>query len=85
MAETYSDVRGFRTLLGKEIRRFVSVLGQTVTAPVVTALLYLVVFAHALEVRASAYPGISYTQFLVPGLIMMSVLQNAFATTSSMA
>lgn len=83
MPEAYSDVRGFRTLLAKEIRRFVSVLGQTVTAPVVTALLYLVVFAHALEGRASAYPGISYTQFLVPGLIMMSVLQNAFANTSS--
>ncbi|TAM10173.1 MAG: metal-dependent hydrolase [Nevskiaceae bacterium] len=83
MAEAYSDVRGFRTLLAKEIRRFVSVIGQTVTAPVVTALLYLVVFAQALRGQPSSYPDVSYTQFLVPGLIMMSVLQNAFANTSS--
>ncbi|HEU0198289.1 MAG TPA: ABC transporter permease [Nevskiaceae bacterium] len=83
MAEGYSEVRGFRTLLAKEIRRFVTVIGQTVTAPVVTGLLYLVVFAQALQGRASAYPGVSYTQFLVPGLIIMSVLQNAFANTSS--
>ncbi|HEX7381159.1 MAG TPA: ABC transporter permease [Nevskiaceae bacterium] len=83
MAEAYSDVRGFRTLLVKEIRRFVTVIGQTVTAPVVTALLYLAVFAQALEGKASAYPGVTYTQFLVPGLIMMSILQNAFANTSS--
>lgn len=78
-----SDVRGFRTLLSKEVRRFMSVLGQTVTAPVVTALLYLLVFSHAMAGRASAYPGVSYTQFLVPGLMMMSIIQNAFANTSS--
>jgi len=74
---------GFRTLLKKEVMRFTSVLAQTVTAPVVTALLYLLVFAQALGDRASAYEGISYTQFLLPGLIMMSVIQNAFANTSS--
>lgn len=83
MSEAISEVRGFRTLLAKEIRRFMSVLGQTVTAPVVTALLYLLVFAHALAGRPSAYPGVSYTQFLVPGLMMMSIIQNAFANTSS--
>jgi ABC-2 type transport system permease protein len=77
------DQRGFLTLLKKEVMRFWSVLGQTVTAPVITALLYLLVFAQALEGRASAYPGVSYTEFLVPGLIMMTVLQNAFANTSS--
>ena len=74
---------GFRTLLKKEVMRFTSVLAQTVTAPVITALLYLLVFAQALGDRASAYEGISYTQFLLPGLIMMSVIQNAFANTSS--
>jgi ABC-2 type transport system permease protein len=77
------DQLGFFTLLKKEVMRFWSVLGQTVTAPVITALLYLLVFAQALEGRASAYAGVSYTEFLVPGLIMMTVLQNSFANTSS--
>lgn len=77
------DQLGFYTLLKKEVMRFVSVLAQTVAAPVVTALLYLLVFAQALEGRASAYEGISYTQFLLPGLVMMTVIQNAFANTSS--
>jgi ABC-2 type transport system permease protein len=74
---------GFRTLLRKEVMRFTSVMAQTVTAPVITALLYLLVFAQALGDRASAYEGVSYTQFLLPGLIMMAVIQNAFANTSS--
>ena len=77
------DQRGFVTLLKKEVMRFWSVLGQTVTAPVITALLYLLVFAQALKDRTSAYDGVSYTEFLVPGLVMMTVIQNAFANTSS--
>ncbi len=75
--------RGFVTLLKKEVMRFWSVLGQTVTAPVITALLYLLVFAQALDGRAPVYPGVSYTQFLLPGLVMMTVIQNAFANSSS--
>ncbi|WP_439639464.1 ABC transporter permease [Nevskia sp.] len=75
---------GFYTLLKKEVMRFWSVLGQTVTAPVLTALLYLLVFAQALQGRVvTGYEGVSYTQFLLPGLVMMTVLQNAFANTSS--
>lgn len=74
---------GFYTLLKKEVMRFWSVLGQTVTAPVITALLYLLVFAQALQGRGSAYPGISYTEFLLPGLVMMTVIQNSFANSSS--
>ena len=75
---------GFYTLLKKEVMRCWSVLAQTVTAPVLTALLYLLVFAQALQGRVvSGYDGISYTQFLLPGLVMMTVLQNAFANTSS--
>jgi ABC-2 type transport system permease protein len=74
---------GFRTLLIKEVRRFWSVLGQTVTAPVITALLYLLVFAQAMQGRVSVYPGVNYTEFLIPGLVMMTVIQNAFANTSS--
>lgn len=77
------DQIGFTTLLKKEVMRFWSVLGQTVTAPVITALLYLLVFAQAMQGRAPIYPGVSYTEFLVPGLIMMTVIQNAFANTSS--
>ena len=74
---------GFWTLLKKEIWRFSKVLVQTVLTPVITALLYLLVFGHVLEGRMEVYPGVSYTAFLIPGLIMMSVLQNAFANTSS--
>ena len=74
---------GFRTLLKKEIWRFSKVMVQTVLTPVITALLYLLVFGHVLEGRVQVYDGVSYTAFLIPGLIMMSVLQNAFANTSS--
>jgi ABC-2 type transport system permease protein len=73
----------FRTLLHKELLRFWKVSVQTVAAPVLTAALYLVVFAYALEGRVRMYDSIAYTDFLVPGLVMMSVLQNAFANSSS--
>lgn len=56
---------------------------QTITAPVVTALLYLLIFGHALENHIQIYPGVGYTSFLVPGLVMMSLLQNSFANSSS--
>ncbi len=74
---------GFRTLFYKEILRFWKVSFQTVLAPIVTALLYLTIFGHALTGRVEVYPGIGYVSFLVPGLVMMSVLQNAFANSSS--
>ena len=74
---------GFRTLFYKEMLRFWKVSVQTIAAPILTALLYLLVFAQALEGRARVYDGIAYTDFLVPGLVMMSVLQNAFANSSS--
>ena len=74
---------GFPTLLYKELLRFWKVGVQTVGAPVLTALLYLLVFAHALEGRMQVYGGVGYTAFLVPGLVMMSVLQNSFANSSS--
>jgi ABC-2 type transport system permease protein len=76
-------VTSFRTLFQKELLRFWKVSIQTVAAPVLTALLYLVVFAHALQDRVRVYESVSYTEFLVPGLVMMSVLQNAFANSSS--
>jgi ABC-2 type transport system permease protein len=74
---------GFPTLLYKELLRFWKVSFQTVAAPVLTALMYLVVFAYALGDRVRMFEHVSYAQFLVPGLVMMSVLQNAFANSSS--
>ncbi|HID99916.1 MAG TPA: metal-dependent hydrolase [Thiotrichaceae bacterium] len=74
---------GLYTLFGKEVWRFMKVGTQTILAPVVTVLLYLLVFVSVLEEHIEVYEGISYTAFLVPGLIIMSVIQNAFANTSS--
>lgn len=76
-------LRGPWTLFKKEILRFWRVSFQTVAAPVMTALLYLLIFSHVLGGRVEVYPGVPYTVFLIPGLIMMSVLQNAFANSSS--
>jgi ABC-2 type transport system permease protein len=73
----------FWTLFSKELLRFVKVSVQTVAAPVLTALLYLVIFGQVLEGRVQVFEGVRYTSFLVPGLVMMSVLQNAFANSSS--
>ena len=74
---------GFRTLVYKETLRFWKVATQTVAAPILTAMLYLLIFGHVLEGRVQVYEGVSYTSFLIPGLVMMSVLQNAFANSSS--
>ena len=74
---------GWQTLFYKEVLRFWKVGFQTVAAPVVTAVLYLLIFGHVLEGHVKVYDRISYTAFLVPGLVMMSVLQNAFANSSS--
>lgn len=74
---------GFYTLFQKEWLRFWKVRVQTILAPVLTALLFLVVFAFSLRDRMEVFPGIDYAAFLVPGLAMMSVLQNAFANSSS--
>jgi ABC-2 type transport system permease protein len=74
---------GFRTLLYKEVLRFWKVATQTITAPILTAMLYLLIFGHVLEDHVQVYPEVRYTSFLIPGLVMMSVLQNAFANSSS--
>jgi ABC-2 type transport system permease protein len=74
---------GVGTLLRKEILRFWKVAFQTVAAPVMTALLYLLIFGHVLEDKVEVFEGVGYSSFLVPGLVMMSVLQNAFANSSS--
>jgi ABC-2 type transport system permease protein len=74
---------GFFTLLHKELLRFWKVGLQTVFAPMLSTLLYLLIFSHVLEEHVQAYPGVAYTVFLVPGLVMMAMLQNAFANSSS--
>ena len=76
-------MQGFLTLFHKELLRFAKVSVQTVAAPVLTSLLYLLIFSHALEGRVMVFEKISYVSFLVPGLVMMAVLQNAFANASS--
>jgi ABC-2 type transport system permease protein len=74
---------GARTLYHKEVLRFWKVSFQTVGAPVLTAVLYLLIFGHVLEDHVKVYDQVGYTSFLIPGLVMMSVLQNSFANSSS--
>lgn len=77
------SLQGARPLFVKEVLRFWKVSFQTVAAPVLTAVLYLLIFGHVLEDHVQVYKGVGYTAFLVPGLVMMSLLQNAFANSSS--
>ncbi|HZR01951.1 MAG TPA: ABC transporter permease [Burkholderiales bacterium] len=74
---------GFLTLLYKELLRFWKVSFQTIAAPILSALLYLMIFSHVLRGRVEVYPGVTYGEFLIPGLAMMSLLQNSFANSSS--
>ena len=74
---------GWQTLLYKEVLRFWKVSFQTVAAPVLTAVLYLLIFGHVLQNNVKVYDRVEYTAFLIPGLVMMSMLQNAFANSSS--
>ena len=74
---------GFKTLFYKEVLRFWKVFLQTVAAPVLTAMLYILIFSNLLEDKADVYPGVPYPVFLVPGLAIMAALQNAFANSSS--
>lgn len=76
-------MRGFQMLLYKELLRFSKVAVQTIAAPVLTAVLYLLIFSQALDSRVTVFDRVPYLSFLIPGLVMMSVLQNAFANSSS--
>jgi ABC-2 type transport system permease protein len=78
-----TSMSGFSTLLYKEILRFWKVAFQTIAAPVLTTLLYLLIFSHVMQGQARVYGAVPYSAFLVPGLVMMAVLQNAFANSSS--
>ena len=77
------QLAGAQTLFYKEVLRFWKIVFQTVAAPVLTAIMYLLVFGHVLQGRVQVFDGVGYTSFLIPGLVMMSVLQNAFANSSS--
>ena len=83
MSQIQSTGSGFFALFYKEVKRFWRVSFQTIAAPVLTAILYLMIFGHVLEDHVKVYQTISYTAFLIPGLVMMSLLQNSFANTSS--
>src|SRR4029077_6992299 len=74
---------GLWTLYLKEVRRFAKVATQTIVSPLVTTLLFLLIFSLALGRSLQQVGGVSYAQFLVPGLVMMAMAQNAFANTSS--
>jgi ABC-2 type transport system permease protein len=74
---------GFQTLLAKETRRFLRVPGQTLAQPVVTTTLYFLVFGYALGGRVREVDGVAYSRFIVPGLMLLGLSQNAFLNTSS--
>ena len=74
---------GLWTLYCKEVRRFLKVYHQTLLAPMVNAMLLLAIFSLAMGGRLATVNGLDFHQFMIPGLIMMTVVQNAFANTSS--
>ena len=74
---------GFYTLFHKEVLRFAKVWIQTLVSPLVTVLLYLLIFSYVLAGRVDTFIGVSYGEFLIPGLIMMAIIQNSFANSSS--
>jgi ABC-2 type transport system permease protein len=74
---------GVQTLVQREVRRFLNVWTQTVMAPVITAVLFMTVFTLAFGARRGDVAGVTFTEFLAPGILMMTVIQNAFANTSS--
>ena len=78
-----SSTLGLRTLFGKEVRRFMRVPGQTLLSPVITTTLYFVVFGYSLGSRLREVEGVPYASFIVPGLVTLGVVSNAFLNTAS--
>ena len=81
--ETIHPTLGVRTLFEKEVRRFLRVPGQTILSPLITTALYFLVFGYSLGGRVREVDGVPYARFLVPGLVMLSIISNAFMNTSS--
>ena len=79
----FRDLFAVKALLSKEISRFTKVWVQTILAPVISSLLFLIIFSYLLNNRLEPLPGIQYSAFLIPGLIMMTLQQNAFSNSSS--
>jgi len=77
------NFEGFKTLYLKEIKRFWKVAMQTIAAPVITSLLYMLIFAVATSGARQPMEGVSFREFIAPGLVMMAILNNAFANSSS--
>jgi len=77
------NVLGMRTLLAKEVRRFLRVPGQTVLSPLISTTLYFVVFGYSLSGRIKQVNGIPYVLFIVPGLIFLGLANNSFLNSSS--
>jgi len=74
---------GVRTLFRKEVKRFLRVPGQTILSPLITTVLYFVVFGYSLGGRLREVEGVPYSRFLVPGLVMLGIISNGFLNTSS--
>ena len=81
--QPYHAGAAFLTLFEKEVLRFRKIALQTVLAPVIMGVMYLAVFGELLDDKMATFEGVTYTQFLVPGLVMMSLLQNSFANSAS--
>jgi ABC-2 type transport system permease protein len=81
--QTHSEFLGLWTLYKREVWRFMKVWNQTILAPIITTLLFLAIFSLALGGHDRLVEGMPFDQFIAPGLIMMAVVQNAFANTSS--
>ncbi len=77
------NAAGTWALFIKEVRRFYAVIVQTVFAPIVSTLLFLLIFGQVMDTKIETFVGVSYSQFLIPGLVMMAILQNAFSNSSS--
>ncbi|HMC33728.1 MAG TPA: ABC transporter permease [Myxococcales bacterium] len=82
-ADPVDPTLGARTLYRKEVKRFLRVPGQTVLSPLITTALYFLVFGYSLGGRLREVDGVSYSRFLVPGLVMLSLINNSFLNTSS--
>jgi len=81
--QRFSSFVGFKTLFEKECKRFLKVVGQTIISPLISASLYLLIFGVNLADRISAQNGVNYLQFIIPGLMAMGILNNAFQNTTS--
>jgi ABC-2 type transport system permease protein len=77
------NVLGMQTLFVKEVRRFMRVPGQTVLSPLISTTLYFIVFGYSISGRVNTVNGVPYLHFIVPGLVFLGLVNNAFLNSSS--